>query len=362
LGAPTSRPPLRWEGNLADLHLIFLDSGQGDCTIVLFPDSKTAWIVDCGSIKNGDTVKSEINSVLLKQVLGAGYSDIDTLIITHPDQDHFNLLSVVVPSMTLFGMKIKRILFSGLLEHYLNKVDKEPGSDTSDYTHDLIEKFKGNNQASTPTIGKSKDYGGATATFLSVNAGDKDNKKKANDNSIVVLIEYNGVKIFLMGDAEAAAEKAILAYWKSKNPGKLAPGKLATILKAGHHGSHTASSSEFIGVVKPTHLMISADTRYFGRAPCGMPRLGHLEGIQKAAGGSFADVPSKFKHSYVAFQDDSTHADFGKPVQMAATTKAICTTLYKLDYSSGSEYESTGGSWHLWVNDTGFWVGNTWGG
>ena len=59
----------------------------------------------------------------------------------------------------------------------------------------------------------------------------------------------------MTGDAEAGAEKAILDKYDNIS---------STILKAGHHGSDTSSSEEFIDAVSPETVIIHVgkDNKY----------------------------------------------------------------------------------------------------
>ena len=70
----------------------------------------------------------------------------------------------------------------------------------------------------------------------------------ANNNSIVLRLDYGDIVFLFTGDAEKEAEASMLAteseLW-------------AQILKVGHHGSKTASSIEFLGKVNPDIAIIS---------------------------------------------------------------------------------------------------------
>jgi competence protein ComEC len=61
---------------------------------------------------------------------------------------------------------------------------------------------------------------------------------------------YGGVSFLFTGDAEWPAEEAILATIRDKLP--------STILKVGHHASHTSSSSDFLAAVRSEIAVYSA--------------------------------------------------------------------------------------------------------
>ena len=69
-----------------------------------------------------------------------------------------------------------------------------------------------------------------------------------NDNSNVIYTELNGYKFMFMGDASITTEKEILDRYNLPN---------IDVLKVGHHGSKTSSSTEFISKMNPKYSVIS---------------------------------------------------------------------------------------------------------
>ena len=69
-----------------------------------------------------------------------------------------------------------------------------------------------------------------------------------NDNSNVIYTELNGYKFMFMGDASGTTEKEILNKYNLPD---------IDVLKAGHHGSKTSSSKEFIDTINPKYSIIS---------------------------------------------------------------------------------------------------------
>lgn len=80
---------LDWgEGELAEFRFYFVDMGQGDCTIIRSPAGHV-YVVDCGSVAdlNGNTF-TDAGDTMRAWSGGAPV----TVILTHPDQDHYNQL------------------------------------------------------------------------------------------------------------------------------------------------------------------------------------------------------------------------------------------------------------------------------
>ena len=90
-----------------------------------------------------------------------------------------------------------------------------------------------------------------------------------NDNSLVLYLNLNGIKLLLMGDAGVEVEKDLLEKYNLKN---------IDILKLGHHGSKTSSSKTFIDEANPTYSIISVgrNNRY------GHPNLDTLKNLKQS--------------------------------------------------------------------------------
>ena len=70
----------------------------------------------------------------------------------------------------------------------------------------------------------------------------------ANDNSVVLRMQVFNVTFLFTGDSESESEASIL---------KAGFNVTSIILKVGHHGSRTATSSEYLDAVKPKVAVIS---------------------------------------------------------------------------------------------------------
>jgi beta-lactamase superfamily II metal-dependent hydrolase len=81
-----------------------------------------------------------------------------------------------------------------------------------------------------------------TSTFKVISVA---NTNDPNNNSLVLLYTNGEDKILLMGDAEKEIEEKI-------NVGEV------DLLKVGHHGSYSSSSSSFIKKVNPKYAVITA--------------------------------------------------------------------------------------------------------
>lgn len=95
-----------------------------------------------------------------------------------------------------------------------------------------------------------------------------------NNNAIVCNLHYKNFSMLFTGDIEEIAEKEILELY-SQNQNLLK----ADILKVGHHGSKTSSTSEFIKAIKPQIAVIGVGkNNKFGHPNDGvLQRISDLE-------------------------------------------------------------------------------------
>ena len=202
--------------NIINEDLItFIDVNQGD-SILLKMNNKSILIDTGGGNKDySSQIKTYINSL--------GLNKIDYLILTHGDSDHlgsaYNLLDII---------KVDNVI--------LNK------GNYNNYELNIISKCNNKNINYQNNINKI-NIDNKFISFLNNKIYDDE-----NDNSIVVYININNIKILLMGDASIKTEIDILNKYNLNN---------IDIFKAGHHGSNTSSSKIFIDKIKPKYSIIS---------------------------------------------------------------------------------------------------------
>lgn len=207
-----------------DMRVHFIDVGQGDSILIESPNGKTM-LVDGGVKGAGPQVVSYLREL--------GVSKLDIVVATHPDADHIGGLIPVLNSMTIEQFYDSgKVHTSQTFEEMLTLIDEK------------------NIPYDVPTPGDNIKFDeDVTVKVLNANEQASDN----NDASIVLKIVYGNVSFLLTGDAGIALEKEMMQYDVS-----------ATVLKAGHHGSNTSSSEDFIRAVKPevTILSYGKDNKY----------------------------------------------------------------------------------------------------
>ncbi|MBQ8039079.1 MAG: MBL fold metallo-hydrolase, partial [Lachnospiraceae bacterium] len=180
-----------------------------------------AMLIDAGDNSKGTTVQM----YLQKQ----GIKKLDYLVLTHPDSDHIGGADVIVTKFdvdTVFMTDFKK--------------------DNKTYD-DLVRALKGKNlKWSTPTVGNTYRLGNAEFTIVAPNTMYDD-----PNNASIGLLLTNGNNVFLFtGDAEEEAEYDILANGLSID---------CDVFKAGHHGSSTSNTKDFVEAASPEYVVISCE-------------------------------------------------------------------------------------------------------
>ena len=206
------------------LHVVFFDVGQGDATWIQTPGGRQI-LVDGGLYP----------SRLLDQVgraLPFNDRSIDLVVATHADADHITGLPPL-----LARYQVGRLLVSS---------DARGDGALSDALLDAAA------AAGTPlhlaTAGETIDLGDGVRLEL-VHPQPGAPAEDRNDRSVSLRLVYGEFTLLLTGDAEAPAERAMVARGLPLR---------ALVFKAGHHGSRTSSNDFFLAAVQPQIVVISA--------------------------------------------------------------------------------------------------------
>lgn len=236
-----------------EMRVHFLSVGQGDCTIVEFPDGD-ALVIDAGD------GSFSANNELVRYLKGLDVTAL-TLIATHADADHFGGFAEV---MRLFD--VQRVFLPAL------------GSDTQAYRRFLAAVQAEGCAADTLVRYDSivRDSGAYAVCISPHAAGETDE----NDSSVTLYLSYGGVNMLLCADIGASRENSLLAEAELSedifDSGGLRVRLDETqILKAAHHGSAEASGEAWLSYLSPEAAVISCGAGNSYRHPAG-ETLGRL--------------------------------------------------------------------------------------
>jgi len=206
------------------MHVVFLDTGQGDSALLTFPDG-TRMLIDGGP----DWSPLEA----LGKRLPFFDRTIDILVLSHPNSDHMMSFGEIIrryhvqtlmTAGTPFSSEMYHAILSGALLRSVTITTVEAGDilRIADATLSILW------PPSPRPQGMSRD---------------------ANNDSMYLMLEERGNRILFTGDGESIVEKTLVAAGADLR---------ADILKVAHHGSKTSSSTGFLLAVSPETAVISA--------------------------------------------------------------------------------------------------------
>lgn len=223
------------KGEVLKLHMI--DCGQGDA--FLFEQNEKYGLIDCGTRSTGKDVVNYLQK--------HGITELQFIVGTHPHDDHMGGMEKVVDTI-----KCNQI--------YMPKIEK--GQVTTNWYMSLINKIKTKKiKLSNPSVNDS--FSLENTTFKVVGQfTPSEAKQNLNNYSTVIKVTFGQMDIMMTGDAEVPVEKQILSSNSSNNLLD------CEILKLGHHGSTTSTSSEFFKAVSPDYVLVSCGIGNKYNHPC----------------------------------------------------------------------------------------------
>lgn len=223
------------------LTISMLDIDQGDA--VLIQTGVKNILIDTGDDKYyEDGKKGKENTQLLTELQKLKIDHIDTLVMTHAHADHIGKADKVIAQ---YG--VKELVYNGI-------------PSTSKYFINALKAAKANGtQQVKVKAGDVLDFGnGVSFEIVSPSQSliDEDTaaikaKKKVdvNNESVVGRLTFGNFAMLFTGDAEGPVEKDMVASYGKKLK--------CQVLKAGHHGSKTSSTAEFLKLVQPESVVMS---------------------------------------------------------------------------------------------------------
>ncbi|MBI5464491.1 MAG: DNA internalization-related competence protein ComEC/Rec2 [Ignavibacteriales bacterium] len=210
------------------LRLTTIDVGQGDGLLVEFPNGR-AVLLDAGPLSTGFDAGQRFVVPLLKK---KGIDRLEALIVSHPHSDHIGGMKHV-----LAHVKVGRFLYS----------ESQGESALSHETIALAESL--GCKLEQVAYGTTVVVDSMCRLYVLHPRLPEDSTRNLNNASLVIRLQYGNTSALLVGDSEAEVEEKLDRRYK--------PMLSADILKAGHHGSKTSSSEEFIDAVRPKMVLIS---------------------------------------------------------------------------------------------------------
>lgn len=284
-------PPTVLAPGEGELQVHFMDVGQGDSILILFPDGKDM-LIDCGNKSTG--YDFDVTADYLESYLPDG--KLDYLMLTHSDEDHVEYMSDILelyevstifmpdilaePSGTSATAEELRDEIAALAPEKLAMFDDEDTITTQVYARFFIAALTEPDCEIVLNVDPDEDtnsivitdgteqsdgsYDGATymLTFYcpteeyyeSTGFDDANGYSDAeykNAVSPIGILEYNDVRIVLTGDSNEINEPTFVE--------RIGGYIDCDVLKVGHHGSETSSTEEFLDAINCEYAVISCN-------------------------------------------------------------------------------------------------------
>ncbi|CEG27936.1 DNA internalization-related competence protein ComEC/Rec2 [Bacillus sp. B-jedd] len=218
-------------------EVVMIDVGQGESIFVSLPGGKGNYLIDTGGNtdfgkKAWQQTKKDFDpgrDVVVPFLKARGITKLDKLILTHGDEDHIGGAAGIMENI-----KIDQILVPDMREKSENE-------------EQVIQRAR-KLQIDVNEVSKDAFWAAGGVKFL-VLSPEKNYKGDRNGGSIVLFAELADKGWLFTGDLTEEAEKELVAQY---------PELKIDVLKAGHHGSKTSTSSYFLEHYKPSTVLISA--------------------------------------------------------------------------------------------------------
>jgi len=226
------------------LTLHFVDVGQGDAAVLRTPNGHFV-VIDAGPRDDRfDAGESRVVPLLQRE----GADAIDVLVASHAHVDHVGGFGAVLRSMPV-GTVV------------------EPATPGTDSTYREMLGVVGRSGAAWDAARSGEEFvvDSVRFTVLHPDTAWSGWGVDLNDDSVVLLVRYGGFRAIFMGDAGEAPEATLR--------GRVGH---VDLLKVGHHGSRTASGTNWLRELSPTIAVLSVGShnRYGHPSPDALQRLG----------------------------------------------------------------------------------------
>ncbi len=215
----------------SNLEILTFDVGNADCFLIKTPKNEHI-IIDTGraGYKGG---KSQAEIILLKYLKDKGVKRIDSLVVTHFDNDHCGGAKDILENVKVDKLFVNDLKHKSFAANEIYKTAAKVGTNLI-----LVQ----NNQ-------NIYDAKGLKLINMAGVSSDDD-----NENSIITLLKYKDFSMLFTGDASVKGIKSVLSFLPQN----------ITVLKVPHHGAIGGLDNDVVKYLNPKYSIVSVGDNYFG--------------------------------------------------------------------------------------------------
>ncbi len=216
----------------SEIEIHMIDVGQSESILII--QGKNTMLIDTGEMFCGKEISDYISNV--------GIDHIDILLITHFHKDHVGGVHRIISSFDIGKIICMDSRYFSTLQERTWYADLNIAQKFNEFFY--RRKIKRELPYDENEELKEFSFGDAKITFLC----QEKEEKNVNNKSIVSRVDFGNFSALLMGDAESEIEEKLIEIGSDLD---------VDLLKVGHHGSNTSSTSKFLENVNPEYAIIS---------------------------------------------------------------------------------------------------------
>ncbi|WHH60437.1 DNA internalization-related competence protein ComEC/Rec2 [Petroclostridium sp. X23] len=237
--------------NGKDLEVVFVNVGQGDCTLIRCPDGRNI-IIDGGG-NEGESEYDIGRNIVIPYLLKKGVMQIDMAVVSHYHDDHAEgILSIMEEMPVKLLLLPQRKNVNSLMQRLIKTAQQHNVPVYNIEKGTFIDMGKGITME---------------ALYPDVNQVDSYPEDEENNRSLVLALRHEALRFLFTGDIEKEAESYLI---------RQGIGLKTDVIKVPHHGSDTSLTDDFLTALAPKYAVISVGRNSFGHpAEVVLERLMH---------------------------------------------------------------------------------------